>query len=120
VCVCVCVCVEQGGPHEHQIAAIATQFLEVMRPEFKEYIKQVCLPFSHAPCPPLHRHPRFSDVRALVSQVKANSRALAAALVAKGYTYVLLRFAFRCFLPDACCCCFCGVGCPSQHGHRWH
>lgn len=31
----------QGGPHEHQIAAVATQLKEVMSPEFKEYIKQV-------------------------------------------------------------------------------
>jgi glycine hydroxymethyltransferase len=31
----------QGGPHENQIAAIATQLLEVQTPEFKDYIKQV-------------------------------------------------------------------------------
>ncbi len=31
----------QGGPHEHQIAAIATQLREVMTPEFKKYIQQV-------------------------------------------------------------------------------
>jgi glycine hydroxymethyltransferase len=31
----------QGGPHENQIAAIATQLREVQTPEFKEYIKQV-------------------------------------------------------------------------------
>jgi len=31
----------QGGPHNHQIAAIATQFKEVASPEFKEYSKQV-------------------------------------------------------------------------------
>lgn len=31
----------QGGPHENQIAAVATQLLEVSTPEFKEYIKQV-------------------------------------------------------------------------------
>jgi glycine hydroxymethyltransferase len=31
----------QGGPHEHQIAGIATQLREVMTPEFKEYIVQV-------------------------------------------------------------------------------
>ena len=31
----------QGGPHQHQIAAIATQLKEVMTPEFKNYIKQV-------------------------------------------------------------------------------
>lgn len=31
----------QGGPHEHQIAAVATQLKEVMSPEFKEYIVQV-------------------------------------------------------------------------------
>ncbi|DAZ95459.1 TPA: hypothetical protein N0F65_002144 [Lagenidium giganteum] len=31
----------QGGPHEHQIAAVATQLKEVMTDEFKQYIKQV-------------------------------------------------------------------------------
>lgn len=31
----------QGGPHEHQIAGIATQLKEVMTPDFKEYILQV-------------------------------------------------------------------------------
>jgi glycine hydroxymethyltransferase len=31
----------QGGPHENQIAAIATQMREVATPEFKEYIIQV-------------------------------------------------------------------------------
>ena len=33
----------QGGPHEHQIAAIATQLKEVNTPQFKDYIKQVRL-----------------------------------------------------------------------------
>lgn len=46
----------QGGPHEHQIAAIATQLKEVMSPEFKQYIQQV----------------------------KANSKALAAGLIKRG------------------------------------
>jgi glycine hydroxymethyltransferase len=32
----------QGGPHQHQIAAIATQLREVATPQFAEYIKQVC------------------------------------------------------------------------------
>ena len=31
----------QGGPHNHQIAALATQLLEVTTPEFKDYIIQV-------------------------------------------------------------------------------
>jgi len=31
----------QGGPHEHQIAAVATQLKEVATPEFKVYIQQV-------------------------------------------------------------------------------
>jgi glycine hydroxymethyltransferase len=31
----------QGGPHENQIAGVATQLREVQTPEFKEYIKQV-------------------------------------------------------------------------------
>ncbi|CAE7923228.1 SHM4, partial [Symbiodinium sp. KB8] len=31
----------QGGPHEHQVAAIATQLKEVMTPEFKAYAQQV-------------------------------------------------------------------------------
>ena len=46
----------QGGPHEHQIAAVATQLLEVMTPAFTDYAKQV----------------------------KANAAALGAALMAKG------------------------------------
>ena len=33
----------QGGPHQHQIAAIATQLKEVGTPEFKKYIQQVKL-----------------------------------------------------------------------------
>ena len=31
----------QGGPHQHQIAALATQLREVATPQFKEYAKQV-------------------------------------------------------------------------------
>ncbi len=31
----------QGGPHQHQIAGLATQLLEVQTPEFKTYIQQV-------------------------------------------------------------------------------
>eukprot|EP00924_Labyrinthula_sp_SR-Ha-C_P008410 maker-scaffold_11-snap-gene-12.6-mRNA-1 protein AED:0.12 eAED:0.12 QI:107/1/1/1/1/1/2/270/481 len=31
----------QGGPHEHQIAGIATQLKQVQTPEFKTYIEQV-------------------------------------------------------------------------------
>jgi len=31
----------QGGPHEHQIAGVATQLKEVCTPEFKAYIQQV-------------------------------------------------------------------------------
>jgi glycine hydroxymethyltransferase len=33
----------QGGPHENQIAAVATQLREVQTSEFKEYIRQVRL-----------------------------------------------------------------------------
>jgi glycine hydroxymethyltransferase len=33
----------QGGPHNHQIAAIATQLKNVMSPEYKVYIQQVKL-----------------------------------------------------------------------------
>mmetsp|Transcript_5842 Transcript_5842/g.10505 ORF Transcript_5842/g.10505 Transcript_5842/m.10505 type:complete len:516 (+) Transcript_5842:101-1648(+) len=33
----------QGGPHNHQIAALAVQLREVQTPEFEQYIKQVCL-----------------------------------------------------------------------------
>ena len=47
----------QGGPHEHQIAGIATQLKEVITPEFKAYSRQVI----------------------------ANARALAAALTGFGY-----------------------------------
>eukprot|EP00045_Choanoeca_perplexa_P017152 m.243356 g.243356 ORF g.243356 m.243356 type:complete len:461 (+) comp17462_c0_seq4:119-1501(+) len=47
----------QGGPHEHQIAAVATQLKEVATPAFKTYIQTV----------------------------KSNCQALAAALVGKGH-----------------------------------
>ncbi len=47
----------QGGPHEHQIAGVATQLKEAMTPEFKAYIQDV----------------------------KANARACAATLVSLGY-----------------------------------
>merc|ERR1712003_537422 len=47
----------QGGPHNHQIGALAAQLLEVNTPEFAEYSKQVV----------------------------ANSRAMAEALKAKGH-----------------------------------
>jgi len=47
----------QGGPHEHQIAGIATQLLEVASPEFKVYARQVV----------------------------ANAKAFAEAMKAKGY-----------------------------------
>merc|ERR1712178_36017 len=47
----------QGGPHNHQIGALAAQLLEVNTPEFVEYSKQVC----------------------------ANAQALATALKAKGH-----------------------------------
>ena len=33
----------QGGPHNNQIAAVATQLKEVMTPEFKQYIQRVKL-----------------------------------------------------------------------------
>jgi glycine hydroxymethyltransferase len=48
----------QGGPHEHQIAGVATQLKEVCTPEFKQYAKQV----------------------------KANANALANKLTSMGYT----------------------------------
>jgi len=48
----------QGGPHEHQIAGVATQLKEVMTPEFKQYSQQV----------------------------KKNAAALGAKLVSMGYT----------------------------------
>jgi glycine hydroxymethyltransferase len=48
----------QGGPHEHQIAGVATQLKEVMTPEFKIYSQQV----------------------------KKNAAALSAKLVELGYT----------------------------------
>ena len=47
----------QGGPHNHQIAGLATQLKEVATPEFKVYIKQV----------------------------KANASALAKCLISKDY-----------------------------------
>lgn len=33
----------QGGPHDHQIAAIATQMKEVTTPQYKQYAKQVII-----------------------------------------------------------------------------
>ena len=48
----------QGGPHEHQIAGVVTQLLEVTTPEFKTYSRQV----------------------------KLNAAALGAKLVSLGYT----------------------------------
>lgn len=50
----------QGGPHNHQIAGVATQLLEASQPEFKEYI----------------------------IQVKQNARVLAELLKEKGYNLV--------------------------------
>jgi glycine hydroxymethyltransferase len=50
----------QGGPHEHQIAAVATQLREVATPGFADYM----------------------------STVRDNSRALAAALIAAGYAVI--------------------------------
>ena len=50
----------QGGPHNQQIAGVATQLLEVQTPEYKEYIKQV----------------------------KKNARTLATFLTIKGYQLV--------------------------------
>lgn len=50
----------QGGPHEHQIAAVATQLKEVATPEFKQYAQQV----------------------------RANAKALAERLKEKGYKLV--------------------------------
>eukprot|EP00897_Mesotaenium_endlicherianum_P010638 jgi/Mesen1/9602/ME000659S08979 len=50
----------QGGPHNHQIGALAVALKQANSPAFKEYAKQV----------------------------KANARALAAALVKKGYSLV--------------------------------
>lgn len=47
----------QGGPHEHQIAGVATQLKEVLSPEFKQYMVQV----------------------------KANAKALAAGLTKRGH-----------------------------------
>merc|ERR1712161_130564 len=47
----------QGGPHEHQIAGVATQLKEVMTPAFKVYSQQV----------------------------KANAKALSDKLISKGY-----------------------------------
>jgi len=37
----------QGGPHEHQIAAIATQLKEVMTPQFKRYAQQILKNAAH-------------------------------------------------------------------------
>lgn len=37
----------QGGPHEHQIAAVAVALKEVASPEFKAYAKQVLSLTAH-------------------------------------------------------------------------
>lgn len=50
----------QGGPHNHQVAALAAQLKQVNTPEFKEYCKQV----------------------------KANAKALADELLKRGHTLV--------------------------------
>jgi glycine hydroxymethyltransferase len=50
----------QGGPHNHQIGALATQLLEVASPEFTEYSKKVC-----------------SNAKALASALKAKGHKLA-------------------------------------------
>jgi len=50
----------QGGPHNHQIGALATQLLEVATPEFTEYSKKVC-----------------SNAKALASALKAKGHKLA-------------------------------------------
>ena len=50
----------QGGPHNHQITALAVALQEASQPDFKEYIKQV----------------------------KSNARALASALSKNGYSIV--------------------------------
>lgn len=61
----------QGGPHEHQIAGVATQLKEVMTPEFKQYIKQVCSTLCLW-C-------------SFAIKVKSNARACAEALVERGH-----------------------------------
>ena len=50
----------QGGPHQHQIAALATQLHEVAKPEFKKY----------------------------AIQIKANAKALANTMIQHSYTLV--------------------------------
>ena len=50
----------QGGPHNHQVAALAAQLKQVATPEFKEYSKQV----------------------------KANAKALADELIKRGHQLV--------------------------------
>ena len=50
----------QGGPHNHQVAALAAQLKQVATPEFKDYCKQV----------------------------KANAKALADELIKRGHTLV--------------------------------
>ena len=44
----------QGGPHQNQIAAVAHQLKEVMKPEFTDYIKQV-IKNSKAMCDELQK-----------------------------------------------------------------
>ena len=39
----------QGGPHNHQVAGIATAMKQAKTPEFKSYQEQVCIIFSSIP-----------------------------------------------------------------------
>lgn len=87
----------QGGPHEHQIAAIATQLKEVATPDFKKYAQKAselpaatgppCRPRTMLPVPlPARNNPTACALPSRVCmQVIANSRALAARLVSHGY-----------------------------------
>lgn len=98
----------QGGPHEHQIAGVATQLKEVATPAFKEYAKQVSCLLRHrqhgvdgftthvkTSLLPLHQLTCCGRVMPLalscpsrslfLVQVRTNAHALAEALVGHGY-----------------------------------
>ncbi len=62
---------EQGGPHDHTIAAIATTLLDAATPEFKSYIQQA------RPCSwalPRQWHPSASPAAARVQRAQNTRR----------------------------------------------
>lgn len=94
----------QGGPHNHQIGALAVALKYVATEEFKQYVLQVGAGAGHIGIACTSRPPPQSCCNAgtcihatwppcnrrciAVVQVQANSRALAARLMSHGYKLV--------------------------------